>query len=193
MFSFIWVWINGWVNNHEAGDLRRYCTHYDVTVMSFIWVWNVVVTSLTAVDSHNLFTHICHDYFTDTGAMVHLQKSWLWNWQIQTYKKITSKLPQVPWSIVQRIVIGRLGNRQDWEWQADRGTEISSKRPCSFYIDVVLTLSIRFKSTLLAGPDNMQNHEPHFDSLPSGQHGCHFADDIFRCIFMNEKFFLRVQ
>ena len=21
---FIWVWINGWVNNHEAGDLRRY-------------------------------------------------------------------------------------------------------------------------------------------------------------------------
>ena len=25
---------NGWVNNREAGDLRRYRTHYDVTVMS---------------------------------------------------------------------------------------------------------------------------------------------------------------
>ena len=24
---------NGWVNNREAGDLRRYCAHYDVTVM----------------------------------------------------------------------------------------------------------------------------------------------------------------
>ena len=23
----------GWVNNREAGDLRRYCAHYDVTVM----------------------------------------------------------------------------------------------------------------------------------------------------------------
>ena len=23
MFSLIWVWINGWVNNREAGDLRR--------------------------------------------------------------------------------------------------------------------------------------------------------------------------
>ena len=33
MFSLICVWINGWVNNHKAGDLRRYRAHYDVTVM----------------------------------------------------------------------------------------------------------------------------------------------------------------
>ena len=33
MFSLICVWINGWVNNREAGDLRRYCAHFDVTVM----------------------------------------------------------------------------------------------------------------------------------------------------------------
>ena len=33
MFSLIRVWINGWVNNREAGDLRRYRSHYDVTVM----------------------------------------------------------------------------------------------------------------------------------------------------------------
>ena len=33
MFSLIYVWINGWVNNREAGDLRRYPAHYDVTVM----------------------------------------------------------------------------------------------------------------------------------------------------------------
>ena len=33
MFSFICVWINDWVNNGEAGDLRRYRIHYDVTVM----------------------------------------------------------------------------------------------------------------------------------------------------------------
>ena len=26
--------INGWVNSHEAGDLRRHCTDYDVIVMS---------------------------------------------------------------------------------------------------------------------------------------------------------------
>ena len=33
MFSLICVWINGWVNNREAGDLRRYRRHDDVIVM----------------------------------------------------------------------------------------------------------------------------------------------------------------
>ena len=33
MFSLICVWINGWVNNREAGDLRRHQAHYDVSVM----------------------------------------------------------------------------------------------------------------------------------------------------------------
>ena len=36
MFSLICVWINGWVNNREARDLRRLRAHYDVIVMSFI-------------------------------------------------------------------------------------------------------------------------------------------------------------
>ena len=33
MFSLICAWINGWVNNREAGDLRRHRPHYDVIVM----------------------------------------------------------------------------------------------------------------------------------------------------------------
>ena len=33
MFSLVCVWINGWVNNREAGDLRRHRCHYDVNVM----------------------------------------------------------------------------------------------------------------------------------------------------------------
>ena len=33
MFSLMRVWINGWVNNREAGDLRRHRAHYVVTVM----------------------------------------------------------------------------------------------------------------------------------------------------------------
>ena len=35
MFSLICFWINGWVNNREAGDLRGYRTHYDVTIMRY--------------------------------------------------------------------------------------------------------------------------------------------------------------
>ena len=34
MFSLICARIDGWVNNGEAGDLRRYRTHYDVIVMT---------------------------------------------------------------------------------------------------------------------------------------------------------------
>ena len=32
VFSLICTWINGWVNNGEAGDLRRHRTHYDIAM-----------------------------------------------------------------------------------------------------------------------------------------------------------------
>ena len=34
MFSLICAWINDWVNNRGAGDLRRHCNHYDVNVIA---------------------------------------------------------------------------------------------------------------------------------------------------------------
>ena len=36
LWCFLWPmpWINDWVNNREAGDLRRHRAHYDVIVMS---------------------------------------------------------------------------------------------------------------------------------------------------------------
>ena len=34
MFTLIYAWINDWVNNREAGDLRRQHGHYDVIVMT---------------------------------------------------------------------------------------------------------------------------------------------------------------
>ena len=36
MSSFICVWINDWVNNREAGDLRRYRAYYHVIVTKYI-------------------------------------------------------------------------------------------------------------------------------------------------------------
>ena len=43
VFSLICAWINGRVNNGQAGDLRRHCTHNDVTLMHWIWtvLWKV--------------------------------------------------------------------------------------------------------------------------------------------------------
>ena len=39
------TWINGWVNNGEAGDLRRHRAHYNVTVMR-IQITKMVLTSI---------------------------------------------------------------------------------------------------------------------------------------------------
>ena len=36
MFSLISTWINCWVNNRYAGDLRHHCAHYDVTVIKWL-------------------------------------------------------------------------------------------------------------------------------------------------------------
>ena len=37
LWCFLWSapWINGWVNNREAGDLRRHRTHFGVIVMMY--------------------------------------------------------------------------------------------------------------------------------------------------------------
>ena len=59
VFSLICVCINVWVNNREAGDLRRYRDRYDVIVMIYL---NMV---------HNyicLYMHIVHFHFW--GAFV---------------------------------------------------------------------------------------------------------------------------
>ena len=48
MFSLICVWINGWVNNGEAGDLRRYRAHYAVTVMNSDHYIDVIMTTMAS-------------------------------------------------------------------------------------------------------------------------------------------------
>ena len=47
IFSLIRVWINGWVNNREAFDLRRYRAHNDVNVM-----FNALFLSSVALAVH---------------------------------------------------------------------------------------------------------------------------------------------
>ena len=52
---FICAWINAWVNNREASDLRRYRAHYDVTVMWSRLLWSrllIVDKLLTRFEFH---------------------------------------------------------------------------------------------------------------------------------------------
>ena len=53
MFSLICAWMNGWVNNREAGDLRRHRAHYDVTVMRcFVFIAQVLNKWVTKLADH---------------------------------------------------------------------------------------------------------------------------------------------
>ena len=60
MFCFIYAWINGWVNNREAGDLRRHRAHYDgiVTLYSTGWYrfvarWKVFLLTTSSCVTQN--------------------------------------------------------------------------------------------------------------------------------------------
>ena len=54
VFSLIWAWINGWVNNREAGDLRRQRAHYDVIVTR--WASEARLTSVSTWWRHDMET-----------------------------------------------------------------------------------------------------------------------------------------
>ena len=52
-FSLICAWISAWVNNCEAGDLGRYCAHYDVIVLQWSNLTNMIR------ESHGSANNIC--------------------------------------------------------------------------------------------------------------------------------------
>ena len=80
MFSFICAWMNGWVNNGEAGDLIRHCAHYDVIVMTTVWNprcyqgpllltwWPEHGTRISNCVDCSLWNVITHPWITVTGV-----------------------------------------------------------------------------------------------------------------------------
>ena len=67
MLSLICVWINGCVNNREAGDLRRYHVHYHVMVMinSRTNGWRYIYNNII------WYSKMIHDLW-------HLMDTWNW-------------------------------------------------------------------------------------------------------------------
>ena len=67
MFSLICAWINAWVNNREAGDLRRYRAHCDVIVVETTWQGTRTMTPVmstgkqrsTTKSEYNISYKIC--------------------------------------------------------------------------------------------------------------------------------------
>ena len=78
IFSLICARINGWVNNRDAGDLRRRCAHSDVTVME---MWMLKPVGLKMLFQKNGLP----------GAWL----SWYFSWKILFWKTLV----QVRWNI----------------------------------------------------------------------------------------------
>ena len=62
MFCLICVWINSWVNNSEAADLRCYRAYYDISVMS----------------QNNMIPYYEYKYTTDPVPSNSICENWIW-------------------------------------------------------------------------------------------------------------------
>ena len=92
MSALICIWINGWVNNCEAGDFRRYRAHYGVIVMVglnnlcmkttplCIWCWSYY-TSLAYLCHTNIWCKYMYRVtrgITPIGAKLQSRLSRIW-------------------------------------------------------------------------------------------------------------------
>ena len=73
VFALICVWINGWVNNHEAGDLRRYSAHYDVTVMLLHYAWWTPKNEISGMET--IFINLWYILFENSMGASHDESS----------------------------------------------------------------------------------------------------------------------
>ena len=113
MFSLICVWINDWVNNREAGYLRRHHTHYDVIVMVrnclFRGISRLAVLSMLDVVTFLIF---------DEELLLNIA----WDWSAESYVMMTSpKWKHFPryWSFVWGIHWSPVNSPHKGQW---RGT-----------------------------------------------------------------------
>ena len=83
MFSLICAWINSWVKNREAGDLRRHRAHYDVTEwILIIMMWDLCIPisneSLSKMAFMNPYIRVSYLTYITYFANIGLRFNTLW-------------------------------------------------------------------------------------------------------------------
>ena len=103
MFSLISVWINGWVHNGEAGDLRRHRSHYDVIVMnrllfmlafhSSVKFWCAFLHSFTRLNCYDttldkIFIHSLNysHFYHIIPSLAVIRQNWSNIWRLGTFE-----------------------------------------------------------------------------------------------------------
>ena len=95
MFSLICVWINGWVNNREAGDMRRHRVHYEVTILLYFyylrWDYYISCRSLDFILIFIIFQPWTHlSFVSATWNIWHPQRHLIHIWwsHMHLYKAV---------------------------------------------------------------------------------------------------------
>ena len=75
LWCFLWSspWKNGWVNNREAGDLRRHRAHYDAIVMISVFM-NIETNTKTTLDcalTGRQFVHMLSLHYHKWRSLLH--------------------------------------------------------------------------------------------------------------------------
>ena len=119
MFSLIYTWIRGWLNNREAGDLRRHQAHYDVIVMTGILSLVYIILAYNGFESiqfrssFRFFIRICFCFVSTV-----LQK-----YDIQIYRLDTkndkASIPYDMFAVVNVVNFDALAEASDFriEWR----------------------------------------------------------------------------
>ena len=74
MFSMNCIWIKDWVNNREAGDLRRHRAHYDVTLMPTLK--RMIQSRICTCDIHWLTPHTMYGNSFPIGKIQLFLRLW---------------------------------------------------------------------------------------------------------------------
>ena len=114
IFSLICAWMNGWVNNREAGDLRRHLTHYDVIVM---WDMPIFGALCSLAVWFRLTKPIC---------------AWIFHWKLKNKRLFSWQYQYMDFEMV------GLNNLQGYATNFDQ-TPMTSRTPsmCSKWLNTI--------------------------------------------------------
>ena len=143
MFSLICVWINGWVNNHEAGDLRRHRGHYDVNVMLQMTCFGTndwVVENRCASDFQNCWLSTVNDGLPPQMSMTRCFDAFF---DLRLNKRLSKQ---------SRRLWFETPSRSLWR-HCNEGRHVVDPRMCLLLIN-----SLQWRHN---GPDSVSNHQLH--------------------------------
>ena len=151
MFSLICAWINGWVKNRYAGDLRRHRAHYDVILTQlrarcmgyFVWMFfrgSLIFLPRYIIYASQAFPIKQYNYWTEILRLPAL-----------AVLEAPASQYEYCWAITLRLIIGISNSTLDqcrcsWILSDDQHTKQSNSRPIGIteYLEIFIAQEVLY-------------------------------------------------